>query len=419
MKFSLQHLPVFLLLFLAINGCRESRSPFRCTDHLGCVDIAPQAPVKIGILQALSGEVAPLGIDQVRGIQLAVNDHKGKILGRPILLQTEDSRCSREGGANAALKIIADPQIVAILGTTCSAAAATSSAAISKAGLTMISGNNSAPYLTSIDGKAAPDYHPGYFRTAPNEESSGKAAAIFAYRKLGIRKAATINDQDIYTEGLTNGFIRQFRKLGGDIVLNASINKGETLMQPVLDAVLDSGARLLFFPLFQPEGNLILLQAKNNPRFKDIVMMSDGALIQSSFLDSVKEKAKGMYFIGPAFAHINDESVMALNRKYEKTFALAPVTRYFLSAYDAADLLLNAIRKTAVKDKNGTIHIGRDALRKTLYSTTNFNAITGNLSCNRFGDCASPAFNVLRLDDPDAGLKGLEKNVVFSYIPEK
>lgn len=411
-------MPVFLFLFLVVNGCQRSQPPFHCTDPLGCVDIGSQAPVKIGILQALSGEVAPLGVDQVRGIELAVNDHKGNILDHSILLQKEDSQCSREGGANAALKILADPQIVALLGTTCSAAAATSSAVMSKAGLTMISGNNSAPYLTCINGQAAPDYHPGYFRTAPNEESSGKAAAIFAYQKLGIRKAATINDQDIYTEGLTNGFIREFRKLGGEIVLNASINKGETLMQPVLDAVLDSGARLLFFPLFQPEGNLVLLQAKNNPRFNDIVMMSDGSLIQSSFLDSVKGKAKGMYFIGPAFADINDASVVALNRKYEKTFTLAPVTRYFLSAYDATDLLLDAIQKTAVTEKNGTIHIGRDALRKTLYSTINFHGITGKLTCNRFGDCAVPAFNVLRFDDPDAGLEGLEKNVVFSYVPE-
>jgi ABC-type branched-subunit amino acid transport system substrate-binding protein len=63
------------------------------------------------------------------------------------------------------------------------------------------------PFLTSIRGKAAPDYHPGYFRTAPNEEYSGKTAAVFAYQKLGIRKAAVINDGDIYTRGLIDGFI--------------------------------------------------------------------------------------------------------------------------------------------------------------------------------------------------------------------
>ncbi len=415
----LRLLPVLFLILLVQNGCRKAGQPFHCSDPLGCVDIAPKAPIKIGILQALTGDVAPLGIDQVRGIQLAIADHHGILLGKSIALQQEDSGCSVEGGANAVLKIIADPQTVAILGTTCSASAATASAAMSKTGFTMVSGNNSAPYLTSIGGKAAPDYHPGYFRTAPNEESSGQAAAIFAFQKLGIREAATINDGDIYTRGLTDGFSHTFLALGGKIVLDTSINKGDTLMQPVLQAVLNSGARLLFFPLFQPEGNFVLLQARETPGFNKIVLMSDGSLIENSFLKSVREKAKGMYFIGPSFTQAQPEAVAALTRKYKKKFSLAPMTRYFLSAYDATNLLFSAIEKTAVREDDGTIHIGRLALRKALYSTTDFPGITGDLACDRFGDCARPAFNVLRLDDPSAGIQGLEKNVVFSYVSDK
>ncbi len=67
-----------------------------------------------------------------------------------------------------------------------------------------------------------------------------------------------INDGDIYTRGLTDGFSKAFQDLGGNVVLKTSINKGDTQMQPVLTAVLNSQAELLFFPLFQPEGNRIL-----------------------------------------------------------------------------------------------------------------------------------------------------------------
>ena len=181
----LYKVPLLLLVFLAgISACQKTEPPVQCTDTLGCVDILPGKPIKLGILQSLTGEVASLGTEQVRGIELAVDAHKGRILGRALALQTEDSGCSEEGGANAVLKVLADTQTIAILGTTCSSSAKTAATAMSEVGLTMISGNNSAPFLTSIGGKAAPDYHPGYFRTAPNEEFSGKAAATFTYQKM-------------------------------------------------------------------------------------------------------------------------------------------------------------------------------------------------------------------------------------------
>lgn len=183
-----------------------------------------EASLKIGVLQALSSDVAPLGREQIRGIELALAKYGNQLLGHPIELHTEDTGCSAEGGANAALKIIADPQTVAIWGTTCSSAAATAAKVMSEAGLTMISGNNSAPFLTSIGGQYAPNWQPGYFRTAPNEENAGKAAAIYAFEQLGIRKAAAIHDGDIYTRGLSEGFKNTFEKLGGTIVLYSSVN---------------------------------------------------------------------------------------------------------------------------------------------------------------------------------------------------
>lgn len=406
-----------LALIPLLSACRQPPPSFQCTDQLGCVDIQPGEPIKIGILQAMTGDVASLGLEQIRGIELAIDNHNGKILGRNLNLETEDSGCSQEGGANAALKLIVDPRTVAILGTTCSASAKTAAAEMSKAGLTMISGNNSAPYLTSIGGKAAPDHYPGYFRTAPNEEFSGKAAAVFAFQKLGIRKAATINDGDIYTKGLTDGFSQKFKSLGGDIVLAATINKGGSQMQPVLAAVEASQAELLFFPLFQPEGNILLLQARNDHALDKTILMSDGSLIQRSFLDAVKDKGRGLYFVGPSFP--KNEAVEALTRKYEKKYTLPPGTSYFLSAYDSANILFKAMEDAAVQEENGTLHIGRQALRNAVHSITGFPGISGNLTCDAFGDCGYPAFNILRLDNPEAGIEGLLSNIVFFYSPDK
>lgn len=396
-----------------VVGCENARPRFECHDSIGCVEIAAGDGVSIGMLQALSGKVAPLGTEQIRGTELAIENRGGTLLGHAIQLQTEDTGCTAEGGANAALKIIADPQMVAILGTTCSGAAATASKAMSDAGLAMISGNNSAPFLTAVAGKRAPHWQPGYFRTAPNEETSGETAALYAFKKLGLRKAATINDGDLYTTGLTHGFEKTFKRLGGQIVLSTSVNKGDTQMQPVLEAAVNAKADLLFFPLFQPEGNRILLQAKATPGFKDITLMSDGALVESSFIEDVGAAAKGMYFVGPG--RPAGPAVDKLAAAYKAKYGMAPATSYYVSAYDAAELLLTTLEKVAIRESDGTLHIGRQSLRQALYQTSGFQGVSGNLTCNAHGDCADAVFNILRLDDPDAGVDGLLSNIMFTH----
>ena len=61
---------------------------------------------------------------------------------------------------------------------------------------------------------------------------------------------------------------------------------------------------------------------------------------------------------------------------------------------DGAMMLLAAIEKVAVQDDDGTLHIGRQALRDALYATADFDGVTGKLNCNEFGDCADPQIAV-------------------------
>lgn len=404
-------------MVLFFNACENKPPKYECTDALGCIVLAPDAAIKLGVLQALSGDVSTLGEEQIRGLEMALAERDGHLLNHPVELQVEDTGCTAEGGANAALKIIADFQTVAILGTTCSGAAATASKAVSDAGMCMVSGNNSAPFLTAVGGKRASDWQPGYFRTASNEENAGKAAALYAFEELGVRRAATINDGDLYTRGLSEGFETAFARLGGRIVLSVSINKGDTQMQPVLTAVMNARAQLLFFPLFQPEGNHVLLTARKTAGFENIVLMSDGALIEASFIDAVQHEGRGMYFVGPA--HPSGPAIDALARSYQARYNQRPPTSYYLSAYDAANLLFSTIEAVAVKEPGGDLIIGRQALRDALYATRAFTGVTGELNCDEFGDCAYPVFNILRLDDPDGGLAALQANVMLSFSPQK
>ncbi|MCP4116599.1 MAG: ABC transporter substrate-binding protein, partial [Desulfobacteraceae bacterium] len=227
---------------------------------------------------------------------------------------------------------------------------------------------------------------------------------------------ATIDDGDPYTRGLSEFFRKTFSKLGGRIVLSAVVNKGDTDMGPVLTAVADAGAELIFIPLFQPEADFIVRQTREMNDLNAIGMMVSIAVMYDTFIQSVGTDGIGMYFAAafPIKREDKDELVAA----YTSRFGEPPQTLLYGCAYDAANLLFNAIEAVGVQEKDGTLHIGRQALRDALYATVDFEGVTGTLSCDEFGDCGVARFKILRLDDPASGLKGLEANVIHTYTSE-
>jgi branched-chain amino acid transport system substrate-binding protein len=412
---------LLVLAAILLSGCQPAAPPFECTDAIGCVEVAPGDPIKIGALQALSGDMAPQGVDLLQCVELALDDQDRELLGHPLELQSEDSMCSGEGGTTAALKIAADPQTVGIIGPSCSGAAATAMKVVSEAGLVMISGSSSAPSLTSAGGERSPAWQPGFFRTAQNDALVGRAAATFAFQQLGVTRAATINDGDPYTRGLTDTFERAFTELGGEVVLAAAVNKGDTDMRPVLTAVAATGTELLFFPVFRMEGDYIVLQAREEVEgLEHVTLMSADGLYFDSFIEAVGEAGVGMYFIAPARPEgpAYDAFVSRYAKKYNEPLTSTP---YYAHTYDAANVLLDAVQAVAVQDANanGTLHIGRQALRDALYATAGYQGLTGSLTCDEYGDCGVARFQVTCLDDPAAGLEGLAGNVVYTYPPDQ
>jgi branched-chain amino acid transport system substrate-binding protein len=405
----------FLLLFAALTlvGCGPAAPPFECADALGCVEVAPDDPIKIGVMQVLSGDLQIFGQSGLRSIDLALDDWGRELLGHPIELQVEDSLCSKEGGATAASKIAADPQTVGIIGPSCSGAAAAAMKVVSDPGLVMISGSSSSPSLTSVGGERGSDWQPGFLRTAQNDALSGRAAASFAFEVLGVTKAATINDGDPYTRGFTDTFEQVFTELGGQVVLAAGVNKGDTDMEPVLTAVARSGAELLFLPVFQPEGDYLILQARDMEDLKNITLLGAEGLYVQSFIEAVGEAGAGVHLVipTPPSGPAHDAFVSRYEAKYDEE----PTTSYYAHWYDAANMLLNAIEAVAVQDKDGALHIGRQALRDALYATAGYQGLTSSLTCDEYGDCGVARFQVTRLDDPEAGLEGLGANVVYTY----
>ena len=236
--------------------------------ELGEVVVEAGAPIEVATLQAISGAVTNLGTDQVRAVEIAIEDF-GEIAGHPVQLSMEeDDLCNAEGGQLGAQRIAANPQVVATIGTSCSGAAVPASEVLSGAGVLMVSASNTAPALTAT-GYFSPDgpsrgenWSYGYFRTSHNDEFQGRAAAQFAFEELGLTQIATINDGDPYTQGLTSAMGSSFEEFGGEVVLATAVGKEQEDMRPVLTEVAAAGAELVYFPIFEPAGNFIVLQAE-------------------------------------------------------------------------------------------------------------------------------------------------------------
>lgn len=411
-----QLLLIFVVCWLLgwMTGCQKDASEFTCTDPIGCVSIGPGKSLEIGVLQVLSGKAAPLGITQTETIELAIAERGNRLLGHEVSLRIEDSQCSAEGGADAAWKVVTRPRVVAILGTSCSGSAVAASKVMSEAGLVMVSGSNSAPSLTSVAGKQGVDWYPGYFRTIRNSAEHGRLAAMFAIRQLGVKRAAAIDDGDAYTQGVKNGFEQAFTELGGTIVRSASVNKGDRNMHPVLTAVANSRAELVFLPIFPEEGGRIIRQVDEIAGLEDIILIGSGAMMVDTFIDSVAEDGIGMYFFGPALP--KNPEISKLQEKYKSRYGKPPHHLSYSFIYDATNLLLDSIEKVAFTKKDGTLHIGRQALRDQLYATSGFEGVNGSLSCGKFGDCSVGGSAIFLLKDPGEGAAGVRSNVVYSHV---
>ncbi len=336
-------------------------------------------------------------------IELAIRDF-GSIHGHEVELgEPIDGMCSPEGGRTSAEQVIADPQILGVIGTLCSGSAVAASPLISEAGLVMISPTNTSPVLTSdLAGNASPNYHPGYFRTANNDLYQGQAVADFAYSELGRRRMVSIDDGDPYTTGLTTAFGNEFRSLGGEVAVTVRIEKGDTDMTAVLAEFAAATPDGIFFPLFLAEGSPFAEQVREVSGLKDVTLITDTALLLSEFLST--PQSEGIYFAGPEPVHGSNvniatgKSVDEVLAAFAATYGGSPNAPYWAHAYDATTLLLSAINSVAVADGE-KLYIDRAALRKALGATANFPGLIGELSCDDFGDCGTGDVNIYHHTD--------------------
>lgn len=373
-----------------------STGALKCDDKIGCVTIGPNDPIHFSWMFVVSGSDASLGVDSRRGVEIAVDDKGGKLLGHNIKLDGQDSLCSAEGGQAAAAKLAADNTILAVVGSSCSSEMRAGGPALSKAGFTIMSPSNTAPDLTDPNKRFA-----GYFRTAHNDKVQGLVAATFVLTQLKLTTAATIHDGSPYAEGLANAFAENFKKGGGTITTQEAVSPDDKDFKPVLTKIAATKPQIIFYPIFVAAGSLITQQVKSISGLESAKLMGADGILASDFIKAASKAALGMYFSSPDLSKMDPGKYPAFLDKYQKKYNTKPEAVFHAHSYDAANIIMGAIEKVAQKGADGSLMVGRQALRDAVAATKGYAGLTGNLTCDANGDCADPKIAVYQLNDTD------------------
>ena len=363
-------------------------------DEFGCIELAEGDPIVIGTAMVITGANESLGLDSQWGAQVA-QQLRPEIAGHEVEFNHQDDGCSTEGGTAAARALLSEENIAAVIGTSCSSAGIPAAEILSAEGIMLVSSSNTAPSLT------APDTHqPFYARTAHNDSIQGAAMAQFVSEVLGLTTAATIDDGSAYADQLAAVFAQSFaEEYGGTITAEEAVSVGDTDFSGVLGNIAADEPEFLYFPIFVAEGALITQQARETPGLEDTVLGGADGILSPDWIEAAGDAAEGVVLSGPDLAFSGDFYEAEFLPAYtEISGEDAPISVFHAHAYDAYNMLADAMEAVAFED-GGTTYIPRTALRDAFFATEGYEGVTGTLTCDENGDCADAKISVSEVQD--------------------
>lgn len=355
-------------------------------DPLGTIVIPPGAPVTIGAWGDLSGSEAPFATEWMNAAETAIAERGGLLAGHPIELVRADGACTMFGGAQAAAALLADPGLAGLLGGHCSDETEGGIAALSAAGLSTLSPASTREALTAAD--RGPDLA-GFLRTAVNDGVQGALVATFAARTLGRMTAATISDGSSYADGLVADFAAAYAAEGGEVVATARLERGGMDPTAALAKVAPAAPEVIYFAMLTDDGAALVRAAGDVAGLAGTALIGSDGVLTREFIAAAGPAALGVYISGPtsdAFA----DTYPKMRDTYAAAWGAEPTGPYHAQAWDAAGLLLDALGRATTEAADGSLTIGRGAVRDALFATRDVAGVTGTLTCSATGDCAAP-----------------------------
>ena len=122
-------------------------------------------------------------------------------------------------------------------------------------------------------------------------------------------------------------------------------------------------------------------------------LTSDGCLTNDT-LAAAEASGTQLFASGPDLADLQAKNPFYADEylpAYVEQYGQEPPAIYNANAFDAANLILDALRRTAIQGPGGTLVVPRTALRNALFQTNGYPGVSGTLECEPTGDCAQAA----------------------------
>jgi branched-chain amino acid transport system substrate-binding protein len=272
----------------------------------------------------------------------------------------------------------------------CSSSCIPSSDIYEKAGYTMVSPSCTAVAFGTRGLNAAN-------RVCWSDAIQGPAAADFAYNVLGARKMATIHDGSPYGEGLVNETAAAFEALGGEIVAQDAVSVGDTDMRPVLTKISVTEPDIIYWGGFVAEGAFLASQ-RADVGMEDVVFMGADGIKAEDFITAAGDAAEGVYASAADLATAGP-GLATFIEDYTVEYGEEPPAPFHAHAYDAVNVILDAIVRSGVEGPDGTLWIGRQALNDAVRATTGYQGLSGIISCDENGNCGTGTVAISKVEN--------------------
>lgn len=301
---------------------------------------ADGASFKIGGIGPVTGGAAVYGLAVQHGAENAVKEinEAGGINGYPVEFQFQDDEHDAEKSVNA-YNTLKDWGMQVLMGTVTSApciAVADKTAADNMFQIT--------PSGSAVECAA----NPNVYRVCYSDPAQGTASAKYiGEHKLASKVAVIYDSSDVYSSGIYEKFAQEAPNQGIEVVdaeaFTADSNKDFSTQ---LQKAKESGAELVFLPIYYTEASLILQQANTMgfaPQFFGCDGM-DGILQVQNF--DVK-LAEGLMLLTPFAADATDDLTVKFVKSFEDAYGETPI-QFAADAYDAMYIIKAAMEEANV-----------------------------------------------------------------------
>src|SRR5213596_2446743 len=326
----------------------------------GTIKIATQSP--------LSGGQAALGEGIKLGTQLAIDKFKGNLekAGFKVELVPFDDQAKPDVGVANAKNIIADKDILAIVGHLNSGVAIPSSEVYKEVSLAMISPANTNPVITDRG-------YPNVNRVCGRDDVQGVVGSEFAHSTMKTKSVYIIHDKTQYGQGVAEFFKTDAEKKGIK-VLGFEGTEEKSNFDPIVTPMKAKNPDVIYFGGIYDQAAPFFKQSREKG-VKGKFFGPDG--MDSSDLTKIAGKAVvGMYYTSAAGSASALPKAKTFVEDFKKKFGKNPEP-YAAEAYDATAIALKAIEAAAKSGKMSREDVAT-AVRKTKH-----NGITGDIEIGR------------------------------------